>query len=578
VYESFDPYLEWLGIQDLKRPPDHYKLLGLSPGERDPQVIAHAADVQMAKIRRIRPGSHLAEWSRLLDQINAVKVCLLNPVSKVAYDGSLPAQGVQAATPAPPPTSQVTMAVPPMWSSAPTPIAIPVPAPIDATVGAEETPFSPPEEGAWEDRPADTGGTAEEMFVSVPAGRPQPTSAAPASPGALGWIVAGALGILVLALSVTLYRVVSRRHAPVASGGPPASAADQESATSGDHPSPSTKGSQSEDRRPGVKSPQQEQGGAGPRPKPKSKPSDPDAKEQSKPESPPKGKEESDPQPQPKANGEKPQPAEDAAKRAAFKKAVSNVRFLMSDRDLAAARAQLKTAEANAQSQADQDQVARLDALLQNLTAFWNEVRKAVAGLQPGTELMGRNSQAIVVETSREELVVRSEGQVHRMSIQKLPTWLVLAVVAEIDTNAPSAKLLLGAFLAVEPGGDRARARQLWQEAARGGIDVSNLLPELNGAAAGGKPSDGHSAGVSLETMGAELEQRSQSAQGATGHRKIALDALALLQTAVASQRLDQAGRLAELALSAARKSQNPTLMKQAAAASQQVQALRGQK
>jgi len=513
VHDSFDPYREWLGIQDGPRPPDHYKLLGLSPGESDPQVIAHAADVQMAKIRRIRPGAHLAEWGRLLDQINAVKVCLLNPVSKGAYDGSLSMQGRQAATP--PPTSQVAMAVPPnsgaapppwgspagaigppavptsappVWSSAPTPIGIPVPPSIDTTAAGEETTFAPPEERAWEDRPADAGDTAEEMFVSAPAGRAQPTSAAPASSGALGWIVAGALGILVLALSLTLYRVMNRRHLPVASGGPAATASDQESATSGDHPGPSAKGSQSGERRPDVKSPHREDGGAGPRPKPKGKPSNPDAQEQPKPESQPNDKGKTDPQPLPKDNpqdnGEKPQPAEDATKRAAFVRAVANVRFLMSDRDLVAARAQLKTAEANAQSQADQDQVARLDALLQNVAAFWNEIRKAVASLQPGTELIGRNSQAIVVQASREELVVKSEGRIHRISIQRLPTWLVLAVVAEIDTSSPSAKLLLGAFLAVEPGGDRARARQLWQEAARGGIDVSHLLPELDGAAA----------------------------------------------------------------------------------------------
>ncbi len=42
--ESFDPYLEWLGIRDEQRPPNHYRLLGVEPFENDPKVIASAAD------------------------------------------------------------------------------------------------------------------------------------------------------------------------------------------------------------------------------------------------------------------------------------------------------------------------------------------------------------------------------------------------------------------------------------------------------------------------------------------------------------------------------------------------------
>jgi len=90
---GFDPYKEWLGLPPGQRPPDHYTLLGLPPLESDPRRIAQAADVQSAKVRRVRPGVHLAEWSRLLDRIQAAKTCLLNPASKAAYDATLRSSG-----------------------------------------------------------------------------------------------------------------------------------------------------------------------------------------------------------------------------------------------------------------------------------------------------------------------------------------------------------------------------------------------------------------------------------------------------------------------------------------------------
>ena len=92
MQESFDPYRDWLEVRDPRRPVDHYTLLGLEPLESDPEVIARAADLRMAQVRRIRPGGRLADWGRLLDQLGAVKICLLDPASKAAYDASLPAE------------------------------------------------------------------------------------------------------------------------------------------------------------------------------------------------------------------------------------------------------------------------------------------------------------------------------------------------------------------------------------------------------------------------------------------------------------------------------------------------------
>lgn len=87
--ESFDPYLRWLGIRDPERPPNHYRLLGVSPFEDDPDVLSSAADRQMSHVRTFQTGPHSAESQRLLNELAAAKICLLNREKKAAYDAEL---------------------------------------------------------------------------------------------------------------------------------------------------------------------------------------------------------------------------------------------------------------------------------------------------------------------------------------------------------------------------------------------------------------------------------------------------------------------------------------------------------
>jgi hypothetical protein len=46
---EFDPYYKWLGIPPKDQPANHYRLLGVSLFEPDPEVIASAADSRMAR-------------------------------------------------------------------------------------------------------------------------------------------------------------------------------------------------------------------------------------------------------------------------------------------------------------------------------------------------------------------------------------------------------------------------------------------------------------------------------------------------------------------------------------------------
>jgi hypothetical protein len=131
--EPFDPYLHWLGLRDAERPPNHYRLLGVSPFESDPDVLLSAADRQMAHVRTFQTGKHSAESQKLLNELAAAKVCLLNPAKKAAYDAQLrAAEARKAAMPfaAKPmssaqPSAKQTAAVPvPQLTGSPEPLAV----------------------------------------------------------------------------------------------------------------------------------------------------------------------------------------------------------------------------------------------------------------------------------------------------------------------------------------------------------------------------------------------------------------------------------------------------------------------
>ncbi len=86
---AFDPYYQWLGIRDVERPPNHYRLLGLDPFEEDLQVISVAADRQMAHLRTFQNGPHAGASQQLLNEVALARVCLLDAERKRAYDQQL---------------------------------------------------------------------------------------------------------------------------------------------------------------------------------------------------------------------------------------------------------------------------------------------------------------------------------------------------------------------------------------------------------------------------------------------------------------------------------------------------------
>ncbi len=129
---GFDPYHRWLGIPPEEQPPHHYRLLAIRAFEGDPDVIQNAVDQRMAHLRNYQSGRYAELCAKILNEVAAAKVCLLNPERKAAYDGHLrgamaasavprvPTAAVPRAAPAPPPlTPGMTFSVPPLADSGP---------------------------------------------------------------------------------------------------------------------------------------------------------------------------------------------------------------------------------------------------------------------------------------------------------------------------------------------------------------------------------------------------------------------------------------------------------------------------
>ncbi len=107
----FDPYHKWLGIPPNEQPTNHYRLLGLALFESDPDVIANAADARMAHVRTFQTGPHSDLSQKILNEIAAAKICLLNPQKKAQYDAQLRAQlaAQGSGPPLPPPPRSAAM-------------------------------------------------------------------------------------------------------------------------------------------------------------------------------------------------------------------------------------------------------------------------------------------------------------------------------------------------------------------------------------------------------------------------------------------------------------------------------------
>ncbi len=116
--DGFDPYYQWLGIPPKDQPANYYRLLCAELFEANPDVIESLADQRMAHVHSFQGGPHAELSQKLLNEITAARLCLLNPAKKAEYDARLraemePARGtIPRAEPLPPPVTDLGPLVP----------------------------------------------------------------------------------------------------------------------------------------------------------------------------------------------------------------------------------------------------------------------------------------------------------------------------------------------------------------------------------------------------------------------------------------------------------------------------------
>jgi len=435
--DSFDPYLQWLGIRDPQRPPTHYQLLGLAPLENDRAIIANAADRQMAHVRTFQSGKQSAVSQTILNEIARAKVCLLNDKKKSAYDEKLRA-------------SEEPMAV--AIAAAPAP-----------------RPAAPPRAGT---KPNIV--VAAQDNLSSLAGVPKTASshgrvAAPKRRKSKGPVIIAAASVAGAALVVGVIVLVSKfsddsvgHRSTVAKTNLP------DKTSEGTGPLIKTDAS--------VK-------------KSSAKTNAPSAKISKKTDSP---KKTIDPPTAPNTPGPwdapRPRPVAQQLPKPLVKISKSVLTPLVAAREAMAARQltdaakQIATAKAAAKSTDEQSEVSRLALLLPQLKRFWNAVALGGQKVRSGDTLRYRDTLVTVTSIEAQRLILKAPGGAQKTFDTRIETVdpdLAVSLAAE-QLKLPASLVVTGTFLTFDDQGrDLAKAKLLWQDAGRQAMPVELIMSEV---------------------------------------------------------------------------------------------------
>ncbi|WP_425618220.1 hypothetical protein NA78x_001921 [Anatilimnocola sp. NA78] len=162
--------------------------------------------------------------------------------------------------------------------------------------------------------------------------------------------------------------------------------------------------------------------------------------------------------------------------------ALKEVRAAMAARDLAAIKTKVEAAAKLKGEPAYDTELHRVGQLGEYVTQFWKAVDRAGKTMQATTirEITINDKICAFVEYENQSLTIRVEGQNRTYTLQNMPPAVALAVAKmELDPKAAGNKVYFGAFLAMDGKGDRKIAKQYWDEATAGNVDIKHLLPEL---------------------------------------------------------------------------------------------------
>jgi hypothetical protein len=165
-----------------------------------------------------------------------------------------------------------------------------------------------------------------------------------------------------------------------------------------------------------------------------------------------------------------------------FAEQAAEVRTAMARRDLPGAKMKLAELKEAAKSDAEKATADRLDLMYGYLFDFWKAVHAGGQSLVGAEEIMINNKPVAVVEydVAAGKLVLRTEGQNKRYTLFEMPPRVALTLAERVlKKGAPENEAYIGTFLAIDARGDRKLAREAFERAKKGGVDVKDLLAEL---------------------------------------------------------------------------------------------------
>ncbi|MDO4570204.1 MAG: hypothetical protein Q4D38_07475 [Planctomycetia bacterium] len=183
------------------------------------------------------------------------------------------------------------------------------------------------------------------------------------------------------------------------------------------------------------------------------------------------------------SGAKKPDEAEarkEKARAAELKKFMAGIRHDISWRELDNAKKKINAARKIIKTEEENAELNRLDALAQYMEAFVTWVGSSMGSYRPTSTVNVGGEDLAVVESFPGRLVVRIRGQNRTFTTDTLNPRLVEFLVSSSLSTSADNHVLYGTYLAMDPDGDRTKARELWKKAKEMGFDTDSLLPELD--------------------------------------------------------------------------------------------------
>ncbi|HID75347.1 MAG TPA: hypothetical protein EYP56_05050 [Planctomycetaceae bacterium] len=459
--EPLDPYWQWLAIPPEEQPPDFYRLLGLQRFESDLQRVDRALRRRRQWVRTRAGGQHSAAARELIERVEAAGRTLLDPVLKRQYDAFLREQG---------------------------------------TGGGHARATTGPAAAADGDLVIDQpGAAAPRADGSFPSGSALAKIALVAQHYRPGWrqadrrrfdwpvLAAIALGAMIVTAVAWWLVLLSRADRQGVDRGPVRTA-------------PAPRGTRLS-RSPQGRQPRSSRRAQGSRtveaPKPQQRSTDMGARTRWDRVEAPLG-------PATMADlMDKASHAQVEAEMVAGQVAMAY--RAMKVRDLATARRRLQTAHAIARRPEFVAEVEGTEQVFEAVSAFWEAVEAGMDQLQKGQSRAVGPWQLTAGGGREASVVLDADGRKHRYTRSNMP-WQVAVALAEpnLGGDATQRDLAVGAFLAVDIGGDQAQAQQRLKRAGPPGL---TLLRTLNS----------HVAGAPARQPDAAKPPRNTSRQGVAG-------------------------------------------------------------